>query len=74
MSPISWDEDDERARLQRLVWGAVHNAGRGCLSQPRWCAVMDALGVGSSTAVGLCHEHRLNPDDLVGSRELENAQ
>lgn len=56
----------ETRRLRKLVWGAVHNAGRTGRHRPRWSAVTDALGVGSTTAVMLCMTHGLNPDDLVG--------
>ncbi len=67
-----WLEDGEVKqaeieRLQKLVWGAVHNAGRGGPWRQRWAAVADALGVGSTTATALCVSHELDPEGMVGS-------
>lgn len=62
----------DRAALRKLVWGAVHNAGRLLTSGrvPRWSAVADALGVGSTMAHELCRQHDLDPDELVGRGDL----
>lgn len=62
----------QREALRKLVWGAVHNAGRMLTSQrvPRWVAVRDALAVGSTSANHLCREHKLDPDELVGRGDL----
>ena len=53
---------------RKLVWGAVHNAGRAITNGriPRWAAVKSALGVGSTTARQLCRVHKAEPDEQVG--------
>jgi hypothetical protein len=56
----------EAERLRRLVWGAVHNAGRVSPRwRPRWAHIADALGVGSTTAQKLCAEFELDPDEEI---------
>lgn len=60
------------ATLDKIVWGLVHNAGR-CLTRgwvPRWAAVMEAVGCGSTQAHELCRQHGLDPDELVGRGDL----
>jgi hypothetical protein len=54
--------------LRKIVWGAVHNAGRRLTDGrvPRWSAVAEALGVESAVAHQLCRDHQLDPDELVG--------
>jgi hypothetical protein len=62
------EKDKEIENLRKLVWGAVHNAGRLITSgrTQRWSAVAEALGVGSTAAHQLCRDHQLDPDELVG--------
>lgn len=62
------ERDARVLSLSRLVWGAVHNAGRMLTSGrvPRWVAVRDALAVGSTSANQLCYEHKLDPGEQVG--------
>lgn len=70
---VALAERDARVlSLSRLVWGAVHNAGRMLTSGriPRWVAVRDALAVGSTSANQLCREHKLDPDEQVGRGDL----
>ena len=66
------ERDARVLSLSRLVWGAVHNAGRLLTSGriPRWSAVMSAVGVGKTTARMLCSDHKLDPDEAVGMGDL----
>lgn len=66
------ERDARVLSLSRLVWGAVHNAGRLLTSGriPRWSAVMSAVGVGKTTARMLCGDHKLDPDEAVGMDDL----
>lgn len=60
------------AELHRLVEGAIRNAGR--LSnepKPRWVHVTEALGIGSTRAIGLCCYYVVNPDEEVGIPDPE---
>jgi len=51
---------------EQLVCRAVMNARpRGMGDAPRWAAVMDTFGLGSTYAWELCEAHDLNPDDRV---------
>ncbi|MFA5801258.1 MAG: hypothetical protein WC911_02150 [Thermoleophilia bacterium] len=51
---------------RKLLWGAVHNAGRKTKRGPRWAHVRNALGTGSTTAQELCREHGMDPDEEIG--------
>jgi hypothetical protein len=66
------ERDARVLSLSRLVWGAVHNAGRLLTSGriPRWSALMSAVGVGKTTARMLCGDHKLDPDEAVGMDDL----
>lgn len=66
------ERDARVVSLSRLVWGAVHNAGRLLTSGrvPRWSAVKSALGVGKTTAQMICSDHKLDPDEAVGMGDL----
>ncbi len=63
----------ETADDERLLWGVVHNAGRlQRTSSPRWVAVMEAVGCGSTKAKTLCERFGADPDERVGvAREDE---
>lgn len=51
---------------EQLVERAVRNAHpRETGRAPRWVAVMDAFGIGSTYAYDLCKMHGLDPDELV---------
>lgn len=59
----------ENDRLRKLLWGMVHNCTshqyRKRQKHPRWVAVMDTCGTGSTTARELCREFGTNPDEMV---------
>jgi len=51
---------------EELVCRAMRNARpRRYGNSPRWVAVMDTFGTGSTVARNLCLEHRLDPDEEV---------
>ena len=51
---------------EQLVKRAVRNArARDTGDSPRWVAVMDTFGLGSTYAHELCTAHGLNPDEKV---------
>lgn len=54
---------------ERILWGVVANAGRLKTdgTQPRWAAVRDATGLGSTLAAELCGRFGFDPDELVGT-------
>lgn len=58
--------------MKRLVWGAVHNAGRGRSPEMRWVHVRDAFGIGSTQAQQLCNEYALDPDEVVGEESYDD--
>lgn len=57
---------------ESMVERAVRNARpRECGDSPRWVAVMDTFGLGSTYAVELCRLHGLDPEEKVsGARCL----
>lgn len=60
--------DQDESELERLLWGAVANAGRlSSERKPRWAHVADALGVGSTKAHELCRRFDVDPDEERGS-------
>lgn len=55
-----------------LVERAIRNARpRHGVDAPRWVAVKDAFGVGSSVAHELCRAHGCDPDEIVISQKCE---
>lgn len=63
--------DVEIARLRKVAWGVVANAGRlATKRKPRWSHVMDATGQGSTEALILCREHGFDPYDEVGTDRM----
>jgi hypothetical protein len=51
---------------ESLVERAVRNARpRECGEVPRWAAVSDAFGLGSTYSIELCRIHGLDPDEKV---------
>lgn len=57
-----------------LVESAVRNAGRLARRRPRWLAVVDALGVGSTMAHDLCARFSLDPDEDVGVGDTKETK
>ncbi len=61
---------DFRLLVERAARAAVpRDAGKA----PRWSAVKDVFMVGSTTAMAICREFRINEDEEVqhpGSKEL----
>ncbi len=56
--------------LERLRWGVVANAGRlSAERKPRWSHVMDAVGLGSTSAWELCRAAGFDPDHLCGGAD-----
>ena len=57
---------------QEMVSRAIANAKpKLCGVAPRWVAVMDTFGLGSTYAHDLCRVHGLNPDEPInGARCL----
>lgn len=50
-----------------LLRRAVRGLSRGYSAKtPRWCAVMDTLGLTSAGAVALCNRLNLNPNERMG--------
>lgn len=59
-----------RAENERLTRGVVANAGRlATLPRVRWAHIVDAVGVGSTTAKALCRDAGFDPDEVVAGRE-----
>lgn len=71
-SKLAKQLSETRRKLEEVtsfVWGAVHNARPECGSaMARWVCVKISLGVGSTTAVALCHEHGVDPHEVLKSR------
>lgn len=59
---------------ERILWGVVANAGRHC-NRPiyRWAAVMDATGLGSTSAFNLCTRFGFDPDKMVGAARTKES-
>jgi len=57
---------------ESMVGRAIRNAKpRECGEAPRWVAVMDTFGFGSTYAIELCHLYGLDPEEKVsGARCL----
>lgn len=51
--------------LIKRVMTNMHRAPKGHQQMPRWALVRDTFGVGSTVACALCHQHGLNPDDVL---------
>lgn len=62
MSTVADIPDQEL--LRRAVRGA---RARGRQDAPRWVAVMDAFGLGSTYAHQLCRRFDLEPDEIVAA-------
>lgn len=54
------------AKARKMLWGAVHNAGRGRHRGVRWGHLTETLAIGSTSAQALCEEHGADPDEQVG--------
>lgn len=59
---LLYDRENDR----RVAWGVVHNA-KNCsrINIPRWAAVMNSTGLGSSSATALCAEHGADPGEMI---------
>lgn len=56
----------------RLLKGVVQNAGYNSATRsPRWAAVMNAIGCGSTVAQNLCRRFDFDPDDMVGKNMID---
>lgn len=54
-------------RDDRMLWGVAANAGRGARTRrPRWAHVVEATGVGSTSAVELCRRFGFDPATMIG--------
>lgn len=51
----------------RLLWGAMHNlkCKRGQRNVQRWVLVMECFGIGSTSAIALCHQFALDPYEVI---------
>lgn len=64
--PTGSTADAPRYSADELVKRAMRNAkARQAGDSPRWVAVMDTFGTGSTVARNLCVEHGLDPDEPV---------
>lgn len=59
MPVTDYSQDDLVARAVRCA------KPRTCCDAPRWVAVMDTFGLGSTYAHELCRLHGLDPDEKV---------
>ena len=60
---------------ERILWGVVANAGRlAHVQRPRWAAVKDATGLGSTAARELCTRFKFDPEEQVGQPEEETDE
>lgn len=52
----------------RIIWGLVRNIG-SVFNQPRplWSAIVEAVGIGSTSAKELCHKYDMDPEMSVGA-------
>lgn len=48
--------------IRRAVWNARPRKGR----VPRWSAIADAFGLGSTYSMQLCRRFDVDPDQLIG--------
>lgn len=56
----------------RLLWGVMHNlTPRDGGKTQRWVVVRDVFAVGSTSAIALCREFDLDPDELLDGPECE---
>lgn len=61
----------EIKRLHKVARGVVANAGRlSTKRKPRRSHVMDATGLGSTSALGLCLDYGFDPDEEVGTDRM----
>ena len=59
-----YDIPDDKL-LQRAVRCARSHTARKGVKHPRWVAVMDAFGLGSTYAHQLCRRFDFDPDEMV---------
>jgi len=65
----------ERAYDLRLVEYAARNAGRIASNlAPRWSHVVEAFGVGSTSACEICRRFELDPDEVIGGNPCERCE
>jgi ribosomal protein S13 len=55
-----------KQKMHQLLEEAVRNARCQHRAAPRWLAVRDLFGVGSTSARYLCREFGLDPEAIVG--------
>lgn len=51
-----------------LLRRAVKNAGHDSPRRVRWAHVRDLFCTGSTTAIALCRQYGLNPDEEIGGK------
>lgn len=62
------EKRQQLARYRKLLWAVVRNARsyypKGT-KHARWIAVKDTCGCGSTSAMELCREFGVDPDEIV---------
>lgn len=59
---------------EEYVRRAMMNVGHGRTRWPRWGAVMQAFGCGSTNAYELCARFGLDPDEMIGDEDLAEIE
>jgi hypothetical protein len=51
---------------KRLIWGVMHNLRpQGCGKTQRWSVVAATFAIGSTSAIALCREFDMDPEELL---------
>lgn len=61
---LAGNELNDRDLIERVMKN-MRRATKGTLHEQRWVVVRATFGVGSSVAYALCHEFKLNPEDIL---------